>query len=52
MKMTAIKEPIIPTENAVYKIMGNKRGETKPKCKIGDLVRTSSIRKTFYKEIV
>ena len=50
--MTLIKESINRKENGLYRNIGDRRGKTKPKFKLGDLVRTSSTRKTFYKEIL
>ena len=47
--MTPIQASSKKNEEYVYKTLIDKRNKIKPKCQIGDLVRTADLMKTFSK---
>ena len=47
--MTPIRASLKKNEGYVYKNLLDKRNKTKPKYEIGDLVRTTGLKKTFLK---
>ena len=48
-KLTPIQASLKKNEGYVYKNLLNRRNKIKPKCEIGDLVRTADLKKTFSK---